>query len=216
MRKRSIDNCLGAADVYQSAAELTADVPAAASLRLKAADALCCAMRIRGNGNILMLEGTLDTPSNKKFWGAHGPRALELVRAARAAHPPLRADPHATAVEMDAFMYASSSKGILRQAVTGAGTEYLKLANGLLQHKEWDGAVAYGYLGGFYAVAPWPLGDRKRALSEFEAAYTAHSSSRRNAYYVCLLRFQVRYGRRAAAPPSPIPAPARRASALPD
>ena len=61
-------------------------------------------MRIRGTGNILMLEGTLDTPANKKFWGTHGPRALSLIKAARAEHAQYRADAAAAAAEMDAFM----------------------------------------------------------------------------------------------------------------
>ena len=52
-------------------------------LQLKAADAINCAMRIETNGNIMVLEGTVDTPAAKKFWAKHGPRSLSLVRAAK-------------------------------------------------------------------------------------------------------------------------------------
>ena len=113
-QRRSVDSCLAAADLYEEAADASTGA-AAAEFQLKAGDALNCAMRIKGTGNILILEGTLDTPANKKFWGAHGPRALALIKSARAAHAPLRSDAAATAIEMDAFMYSSSSKGILRQ-----------------------------------------------------------------------------------------------------
>ena len=81
MRKRSVSSCLGAADIYEAAA--AAGGPATAMLQLKAADAINCAMRIETNGNIMVLEGTVDTPAAKKFWAKHGPRSLSLVRAAK-------------------------------------------------------------------------------------------------------------------------------------
>lgn len=85
MRKRSVSNCLAAADIYEAAAS------ASAMMQLKAADAINCAMRIETNGNIMVLEGTVDTPAAKKFWAAHGPRSLSLVRAAKK-DPALAAD----------------------------------------------------------------------------------------------------------------------------
>merc|ERR1719181_1074782 len=57
--------------------------PMTAMLQLKAADAINCAMRIETNGNIMVLEGTVDTPTAKKFWAKHGPRSLSLIRAAK-------------------------------------------------------------------------------------------------------------------------------------
>ena len=136
-------------------------------LQLKAADAINCAMRIETNGNIMVLEGTVDTPDKKKFWGEHGPRALALVKAARAAHAPLRSDAAAAACEMDAFMYSSSSKGILKQALTGAGVTFLNLAKELVSaYHSYDSYVGHCYLGGFYTAAPWPLQDRKRGLAD--------------------------------------------------
>jgi len=187
---RSVKSCLEAADLYEKAA-MSSTGASAAELRLKAGDALNCAMRIQGTGNIILLQGTLDTPANKKFWGVHGPRALALIKEARAAHAPFQSDASAAAMEMDAFMYSSSSKGILRQALTGAGATFKNLAEELTNmYTSWDGHVGHCYLGGFYAVAPWPLGDKRRGLAEFNAAFIADPRARRNGYYACLLRYQ--------------------------
>lgn len=104
MKHRSVSNCLAASDAFEASAVATADVKAAAQLRLLAADAINCAMRTQGDGNILIVEGTVDTPEKKKFWGLHGPRALSLIRDAISADPPLASDPRAKAIELDAFM----------------------------------------------------------------------------------------------------------------
>lgn len=98
VRKRTVSSCLAAADIYEAAA--AAAGPAAAMMQLKAADAINCAMRIETNGNIMVLEGTVDTPAAKKFWAAHGPRSLSLIRAAKkedaALATDVRAAPDAT------------------------------------------------------------------------------------------------------------------------
>jgi len=100
---------------------------------------------------------------------------------------------------MDGFLYSNSAKGIVRQALTGAGNEYLKLANVLAsKHEKADGGVGHCYLGGFYAVAPWPLGNVNRALSEMTAAFEIEPRSRRNNYYVCLMLYQIDEKERAA------------------
>ena len=152
MRKRTVANCLAAADQYEAAAKAAANggsVQTVASYQLKAGDAINCAMRIHGTGNILLLDGTLDTPANKKFWGTHGPRALALIKAARASHAPYASDAAATAMEMDAFMYSSSSKGIIKQALTGAGVTFKALADELTYtYSSWDGYVGHCYLAG--------------------------------------------------------------------
>ena len=43
---------------------------------------------------------------------------------------------------------------------------------------------------GFYHVAPWPLGDKKRAIIEADAAVAINGRSRRNQYYACLFKYQ--------------------------
>ena len=86
---------------------------------------------------------------------------------------------------------SSASKGILRQAVTGAGTTFRSLAEELVHsYHSWDGSVGHCYLGGFFAVAPWPLGDKKRGLQEMEDAFRTEPRARRNGYYACLMRYQ--------------------------
>jgi len=191
MKRRSLKNCLAAADIFEASADaMTADVKAAAALRLSAADAINCAMRIKGTGNIILVEGTVDSPDNKRFWGAHGARALRLARLALSDDRSLQNDARAKSVEIDAFLYTSSSKGIIRQALTGAGTEFKRLIDDFsAAHNSWDGGVGHCLVGGFYHVAPWPLGDKKRALVEMEAAWAVNKRSRRNGYYVCLLRY---------------------------
>ena len=190
MKRRTVQNCLAAADAFEAEAEATTAGKAAAQLQMLAADAINCAMRTRGNGNILLVEGTSDTPENKKFWATHGPRALALVRAAISSDPSLAADARARVIELDAFMYNSASKGILRQAVTGAGVEFKRLADEFTAtHTAYDGGVGHTYLAGFYHVAPWPLGDKKRAIAEAEASVALSTRSRRNGYYVCLFKY---------------------------
>ena len=46
------------------------------------------------------------------------PRVCLRVQAALAAHAPYRTSASAAAAEMDAFMYSSASKGIVRQALS--------------------------------------------------------------------------------------------------
>ena len=148
-------------------------------------------MRLRGHGNILLLEGTLDTPENKRFWGAHGARALRLAKAAKG-HAALAKLPSAAAAEMDAFMYQGSAKGIVQTALTGDGFEFKRLAEALIaDHELHDGASSHCYLGGFYNVAPWPLKAQKKALVEMRAAAALEPRSRRNQYYVCVVELQL-------------------------
>ena len=204
---------------------------------------MICAILIETNGNILVLEGTQDSPAFKQFWGTHGPRALANVRAAKPHLPP---SSDLAGAEMDAFLSSNSAKGIVRQAVTGAGNEYVKLANVLVsKHVRFDAGVGHCYLGGerpdsprcaarwpapcpprcvclctlrehrhrsapcvcpvgFYAAAPWPLGNAKRALSEMRAAVAVEPKSRRNQYYVCLLLYQAGEKRKAGASCAPL------------
>ena len=188
---RAAMGCLAAADAFEAAAAAAASPAESAPLLLKAADALNCAMRITGDGNILLVHGTKDTPANKKYWALHGPRALALVRSVSHADSTLGLSSYAVATEMDAFMYASSSKGIIRQALTGAGAEFKRLAELLISdHELWDNGVGYCYLGGFYLLAPWPLGDKAKAAESFASSVKLGPSSRRNRYNLCVATLQ--------------------------
>lgn len=191
MRKRSVTNCLAAADIYEAAAAGKSGAAEVATLKLKAADAINCAMRIQTSGNILVIEGTSDSPANKRFWDAHGGRALGLVREAMALQPSLQSAPLAMAVEVDAFMYACSAKGIVKQALTGAGVEFKRMIDRFAAtHAQWEEGLPHCYVGGFFNAAPWPLGDKRRALDEMRSALALGPRSRRNNYYVCLLTYQ--------------------------
>jgi hypothetical protein len=56
-------------------------------------------------------------------------------------------------------------------------------------YSSWDGFVGHCYLGGFYWVAPWPIGNKAKGVDNFEAAFKAEPRSRRNGYYACLMRY---------------------------
>jgi hypothetical protein len=92
---------------------------------------------------------------------------------------------------MDSFMYSSSSKGIVSQALTGAGTEFKRLSEVLVnRHGALDSGVGRCYLAGLYNIAPWPIGDKKRALQEVLLSLGRHPGSRRNNYYACMMSLQ--------------------------
>ena len=92
---------------------------------------------------------------------------------------------------MDSFMYSSSSKGIVSQALTGAGTEFKRLSEVLVsKHGALDSGVGRCYLAGLYNIAPWPIGDKKRALQEVMLSLGRYPGSRRNNYYACMMNLQ--------------------------
>eukprot|EP00962_Isochrysis_galbana_P018024 scaffold5185_cov110-Isochrysis_galbana.AAC.10 len=70
-------------------------------------------MRIKTNANCLVLDGTLDTPANKRLWKALGNEALPMATAAYKALP---GNTRALAVYADSFMFSCSAKGIVKQA----------------------------------------------------------------------------------------------------
>ena len=75
-------------------------------------------------------------------------------------------------------MYSSSSKGIVSQALTGAGTEFKRLAEVIVsRHEALDSGVGRCYLAGLYNIAPWPIGDKKRALQEVLTSLGRHPGS---------------------------------------
>jgi len=155
-------------------------------VKLELADALNTVMRIKTNANCLVLEGTQDTPANKKLWRALGNEALPLATAAYKAMP---GDVRALAVYADSFMYSCSAKGIVKQAVSGTAKEYKRMANELRKYPKWDGAVGNAFLGGFYNVAPWPVGNKKLA-AKYLGEGAAIAPTRRNLYYVGINAYQ--------------------------
>ena len=184
MKQRSLKTVKEAADIYQQALSIQ---PNDIDLQLKSADALNCVMRIQvccsffsrtstleclmqpgqTHANTILIEGNLDTPANKRLWSELGPKALRLARTARNARPD---DVRALAVYTDAFIFAASSKGIITQALTGAGAEYQRLAAALMRTPSHDSAVGHALLGCFFLCAPWPVGNKDLAMRNIDEA----------------------------------------------
>ena len=77
----------------------------------------------------------------------------------------------------------AGEEGVLQQALTGAGIEYLRLAQNLVAtHEQYDSAVSHQFIGGFYFVAPWPIGDKRKAVTALERSVELAPDSRRNNY----------------------------------
>lgn len=191
MKARGLDKCEKAVNLLREAVKKEPDD---AETAMELADALNAVMRIKTNANALIIDGSLDTASNKKVWKTLGDEALPLAKQAYQAKP---GDVKALAVYADSFMFSCSAKGIVKQALSGTAKEYKRVANELRKYPKWDGAVGLVFLGGLYNVAPWPVGNKqlaKKLLSE--AASLA--PTRRNLYYVGVNAFQLGEFKRAA------------------
>ena len=101
--------------------------PDNAEIKLELADALNMVMRIKTNANSLVIEGVQETPAFKNIWRTLGGEAFPLASDARKAFPN---SVKALAVYADP-LYFSSSKGIVKQALTGVGKKYLAIAKEL-------------------------------------------------------------------------------------
>lgn len=148
MKKRGVANADKAASLLREA--LKKD-PENAEIKMELADALNMVIRIKTNANSLIIEGVQESPAFKKIWKDLGGEALPLATDAKKAFPK---SVKALAVHADSFMFYTSSQGIVKQALTGVGKKYVKIAKELYAHPEWDSAVGCAFLGGFYSVAP--------------------------------------------------------------
>mmetsp|Transcript_15110 Transcript_15110/g.39772 ORF Transcript_15110/g.39772 Transcript_15110/m.39772 type:complete len:142 (+) Transcript_15110:141-566(+) len=85
---------------------------------------------------------------------------------------------------MDAFLFDGAAKGIVKQAVTGAGVTFLGTADQITRELPgWDGDVGWAYLGAFYTAAPFPLKSLTKAADLFKTLVDKAPASRRNHYY---------------------------------
>ena len=184
MKQRGLDKCEKAVGLLRSALKKE---PGNIETAMELADALNAVMRIKTNANALVIDGSLDTPANKRIWKALGDEALPLAKKAYEGRP---GDVKALAVYADSFMFSCSAKGIVKQALSGTAKEYKRVANELRKYPKWDGAVGLVFLGGLYNVAPWPVGNKQLAKKLLgEAASIA--PTRRNLYYVGVNAFQL-------------------------
>ena len=84
----------------------------------------------------------------------------------------------------EAFTYSTSSKGILKAAVSGDGYTFIKLVDELIKkYPTFDKGVAYIYKGAFYLAAPWPLKSITTASKSIQQAYDLEPKSIR--YVFC-------------------------------
>lgn len=191
MKKRGVANAEKAISLLR---ESLGRDPENAAIKLELADALNTVARIKTNANSLVIEGTQDSPAFKKIWRTLSGEALPLALDARRAFP---GSVRALSVYMDAFKDSSSAKGVVKQALTGVGMKYVALAKELYAHPEWDGAVGCAFLGGFYAVAPWPIGSKGKAAKYLDEG-ARWAPTRRNLYHVGVVSYQTGDFRKAA------------------
>ena len=64
------------------------------------------------------------------------------------------------------------------------------MASELYKHPKWDSAVGCAFLGGFYNVAPWPVGNKQKA-AKFLREGASIAPTRRNLYYAGVNAYQM-------------------------
>ncbi|CAE7357639.1 unnamed protein product [Symbiodinium natans] len=85
----------------------------------------------------------------------------------------------------------SSAYGILRQALTGGGREFLRNAQRMQAvGPDEEGGLGFIFEGCFYIAAPWPLRDLPRALGLMRRALE-RKACKRNYYYVGLANYHL-------------------------
>ncbi len=162
--------------------------PGDLDLQLKLCTALNAVMRAKTAGNLALVNGTSDTPANKRLWGQHGKRAHDLCSAVQKARPK---DLETSLQVAEAYMYLSSSMGIIQAVMSGAANQYKKNADAILAlDKKADDGVGDVYHGAFFIVAPWPMADVKKAREHFAKSAAVAPRSVRNRYYVGLAAFK--------------------------
>lgn len=83
------------------------------------------------------------------------------------------------------YAYHASSMGILQAILKGAGGKLKKLANELIAvDPAASDALAYRMLGRLYLSAPFPVGDKNKALEYFEKGVEVAPGSLMNRYWL--------------------------------
>eukprot|EP00630_Chrysocystis_fragilis_P009684 CAMPEP_0197405664 /NCGR_PEP_ID=MMETSP1165-20131217/24684_1 /TAXON_ID=284809 /ORGANISM="Chrysocystis fragilis, Strain CCMP3189" /LENGTH=248 /DNA_ID=CAMNT_0042931989 /DNA_START=27 /DNA_END=773 /DNA_ORIENTATION=+ len=177
--RRSPSSCLRAAALLEDEDEWLS--------QCLCAEALNAAMRIETLGNTITIDGPVDTAEHKKVWRTHGPRALKHARRAMA----LKTNVRTAAAVADAFMFEGSSRGLISQALTGVGTEFVANAKRLVDLDDhYDSGLGYTLLGCYYHLAPWPVGNAGNARRYLQKACDVAPNSRRNHYHLAVVAYR--------------------------
>lgn len=185
MWKRSLRDVESAAAIYE---EVLQQSPDDLDLQLKLADCLNTIMRIRTHSNTLIIDGLLDTAENKKVWSMYGEKALAFAEKVKEMRPK---DVKAVAVHADAYLFSTSTKGIISAAIAGAASRFKANAELIIRlDKKYDSGVGYALMGAFYCVAPWPVGSIAKAEEFMDKALSIGGRTRRNHYYVGVIAYK--------------------------
>jgi len=201
LKRRTVSTCADAAEKFKRAYELDPSEPKHANL---AAEALNALMRMQTNANAICFDGSNDTPGHRKIWKAYGPESERLAHLAYSKKPSMEF----LATYTDSYIFSCSYKGLVSQALTGAGSKYQSLAKKLQAKPSLDSGVGYALLGCFYQEAPWPLHSSEKAKDCMRQALKKGGETRRNLYYAGVVSYKrkeyaeaVKYFKKAATAP---------------
>ncbi|MGH0032902.1 MAG: hypothetical protein ACQGVC_24180 [Myxococcota bacterium] len=166
-------------DLAAAEARLAAD-PDDFEALLGAAEAGNFEMAKRTNGNLPLVDGLQDSDANRAIWAELAPPALDRARRAHALRPD---SVDAAAALANAYMFYSSSLGILSAILRGAAGEYTEHATRLIEmDPSHDEGLGDYLMASYYLVAPWPIGDSDESLRHYERAAALAPRSVRNHY----------------------------------
>ena len=93
------------------------------TLKFKTAEAAVSLLRTLTNANSVTLRGTMDSPENIKLWKQYSPEAYTLLKQLHKAKPQ---DAQIHVLMTEAYTYQTSSKGIIKAAITGDGITFMR------------------------------------------------------------------------------------------
>lgn len=158
-----------------------------ASLKLKLADASVSLLRSLTNANAVLIDGISDSEANRKLWKQYAFTAYDLLKDLHKSQPD---NPQIHVLMTEAYTYRTSSKGILKAAVTGDGLTFMKLVDQIVtRHPTYDAGVPFIFRGAFLLAAPWPLRNVPKAVEAFQRACEVEPRSLRNNYFLGVSHF---------------------------
>lgn len=144
-------------------------------------------LRSLTNANAVLIDGVSDSKENRKLWKAYAFEAYDILKELHAQEPQ-NARIHVLMTE--AYTYRTSSKGILKAAVTGDGLTFMRLVDQIVSHHPtYDAGVPFIFRGAFLLAAPWPLRDVPKAVEAFESAWKVEPRSLRNNFFLGVSHF---------------------------